>query len=221
MKTFRRFGSILMLMMLVVLIPVQGVLAKTTKAKDTPLKDVRKAVEAEGQWETNSKGVRFLTVSGKYIKSSWIRSDGNIYYLNSQGYRARGWVLYRKNYYYMDKNGKMYTGWLKDQYYLKRNGIRAKSLTKIGKNTYFFNSKTGKKQTGWITVKKKKYYFLQATGRMARGVWVKAGTDWLYVNAEGVLQKNRWITLGTKTYYLNSKGARLTGEQYILSLIHI
>ena len=215
MKTFRRFGAILMLMMLVVLIPVQGVLAKTTKAKDTPLKDVRKAVEAEGQWETNSKGVRFLTVSGKYIKSSWIRSDGNIYYLNSQGYRARGWVLYRKNYYYMDKNGKMYTGWLKDRYYLKRNGIRAKSLTKIGKNTYFFNSKTGKKQTGWITVKKKKYYFLQTTGRMARGVWVKAGTDWLYVNAEGVLQKNRWITLGTKTYYLNSKGARLTGEQYI------
>lgn len=61
MKTFRRFGAILMLMMLVVLIPVQGVLAKTTKAKDTPLKDVRKAVEAEGQWETNSKGVRFLT----------------------------------------------------------------------------------------------------------------------------------------------------------------
>ena len=55
MKTFRRFGAILMLMMLVVLIPVQGVLAKTTKAKDTPLKDVRKAVEAEGQWETNSK----------------------------------------------------------------------------------------------------------------------------------------------------------------------
>ena len=96
MKTFRRFGAILMLMMLVVLIPVQGVLAKTTKAKDTPLKDVRKAVEAEGQWETNSKGVRFLTVSGKYIKSRWIRSDGNIYYLNSQCYRARGCVLYRK-----------------------------------------------------------------------------------------------------------------------------
>ena len=72
MKTFRRIGAILMLMMLVVLTPVQGVLAKTTKAKDAPLKDVRKAVEAEGQWETNSKGVRFLTASGKYIKSSWI-----------------------------------------------------------------------------------------------------------------------------------------------------
>lgn len=215
MKIIRRTGIMLIMMMLMMLLSVSGVSAKTEKAKDSALKDVRKAEIVQGEWEKTNKGVRLRLESGKYVKSKWIQKDDSIYYINAKGYRTKGWVLYRKQYYYMDKNGKMHTGWLKNQYYLKPNGTRAKALTKIGQDSYFFDTKNGKKQTGWITYKKKTYYFLKATGRMAKGIWVKSGKDWLYLNAQGLLQKSRWITLGDKTYYLDSSGARVTGEQYI------
>ena len=143
---------IFVLMMLVWMLPVQ---AKTLQAKKYALKNVTAAETVTGEWVEVNEKTRFMLEDGTYVKSRWINVENVIYYMNGRGNRMTGWISYRGRLYYMDTDGSLHLGWLtkgKKTYYFGANGAMVTGLKTIEGEKYFFNKETGVRMTGWVTI---------------------------------------------------------------------
>lgn len=206
---------IFVLLAIMWMLPVQ---AKTLQAKKYALKNVAQAECVTGEWVDVNAKIRFLLEDGTYVKSRWINVDNVIYYMNRKGNLTTGWIAYRGHLYYMNEDGSLHLGWLtkgKKTYYFGVNGAMVTGLKTIDGEKYYFNKETGVRMTGWVTIKKNKYYFSKTTGQMKKSAWIKQKKKYYYVNASGKKLKSRWLTIGEDRYYLDETGARVTGKYYI------
>ena len=107
-------------------------------------------------------------------------------------YAEDGWILGNEGKQYYYKNNTAITGW-----------------RKIDGSLYHFNTKTGKKDTGWKKYGKHTFYF-DAAGRAQTGS-VKIGKSWYYFDGLCRMAKSRWLAENGKLYYINANGTRRTG----------
>jgi len=106
---------------------------------------------AEG-WINVNNSWRYY--SGTDIETGWCKSNGNWYYLNSDGLARTGWIKSEGKCYYLDPNtGKMLTGWIQDK-----------------GNWYYLNS-SGEMITGWFEYNGNLYY-LNTSGVMVRDIYI-------------------------------------------------
>lgn len=124
--------------------------------------------------------------------NTWIKKDGKISYLNSNGKYVKNKFKKIKGYwYYFDKNGHAATGF----------------TTVSGKTFYFKKTgsagKMGRMLTGWHTIGGKKYYFRKSGGAGVRGA----------------AYKSEWAVVGGTKYYFNSDGSlntnTMTEQEFI------
>lgn len=85
--------------------------------------------------------------------------------------------------------------------------------TKSGK-TYYYQS--GKKYTGWLTLKGKRYYFFRNTGEMARG-WVKnpSGQKYYFYKKTGVMATGFVKNAKGNYYYFDKKTGLMTTGWFV------
>ena len=119
------------------------------------------AETANGQWETDSRGIWYSYEDGSYAKKEWLEIDGAWYYFNDWGYAVTGWKKIGRRWYLFDQNGVMLTGWQtlrKKTYYLNPEGAMQTGWKEIDGKWYFFRT-DGSMQTGWKMLSGKWYYF--------------------------------------------------------------
>lgn len=104
-----------------------------------------------GTWE----GDKFKKYDDSYVKSDFIESKANTYYIGKDGVKVTGWQKIKKKLYYFDKDGVMLKKkWMDegdDRYYLGKDGAAVTGWQKIKKETYYFTSDS-KMATGDIHV---------------------------------------------------------------------
>ncbi len=104
-----------------------------------------------GTWE----GDKFKKYDNSYVKSEFIESKANTYYINKDGVKVTGWKTIKKKRYYFDKNGVMLKNKWKnkgdDKYYLGKEGAAVIGWQEIKKDTYYFTS-DAKMATGEVYV---------------------------------------------------------------------
>lgn len=195
---------------------------------------------AVSKWVKSSGHYYYSNKSGT-IKLGTIKVNKKRYHITKDGRMTfYGKSSFDGGYYYAAKNGVLKTGFQKingKQYYFnKKTGKRASGVTKIGKSTYYFRSNgrmktgwvrqakrtkvsyyfsSGKRASGWQTIKGKKYYFDPKNDDLrVQNCWKKIGKKYYYFNASGVLQTG-FFTINGNTYYTNAKGARKKGWQTV------
>ena len=135
--------------------------------------------------------------------NTWSYEDGNWYYYNEAGEKAKGWLKLLDTWYYLKDDGVMATGWLKlgnTWYYLKGNGAMATGWQLI-ENTWYYLKDSGAMATGWLRLGNT-WYYLKDSGAMATG-WLKLGNTWYYLKDSGAMASSQWIG----KYYVNASGA--------------
>lgn len=104
-----------------------------------------------GTWE----GDKFKKYDNSYVKSDFIESKANTYYIGEDGVKVTGWQTIKKKLYYFNKDGIMVKKKWKnqgdDRYYLGKNGAAVTGWQTIKKATYYFTS-DAKMATGDIHV---------------------------------------------------------------------
>lgn len=104
-----------------------------------------------GMWE----GDKFKKYDNSYVKSDFIESKANTYYIGEDGVKVTGWQTIKKKLYCFDKDGVMLKNKWKEQnddrYYLGKNGAAVTGWQEIKKETYYFTS-DAKMATGDIHV---------------------------------------------------------------------
>ena len=153
---------------------------------------------SSGYWHKVGKGYKFK-VGSSYLKNRFQNIDGNIYYLDSNGYRATGWKTVQGKKYYFTSAGKMYLRW-----------------KRIDGKKYYFDPITGYMHVGfeWLADQKKWYYLSPTKGYLVEG-WQKIDGYKYYFVPEKFFAKTGWSNIGGKKYYFAADGRMLTGKHVI------
>lgn len=168
------------------------------------------AAPKNGSWQKTSKGVKYVTTKGNYVKNKWKKINGKKYYFNKKGYRVTGWKTIDSKKYYFTKKGVMKTGWLKlkgKRYYFSKKGVMKTGWLKVDGKRYYL-SEDGSAKTGWLELKEKTYYF-NSNGVMHTG-WLTLNSKTYYFGEKGVMRTG-WLALEGKKYFFNAKGELETG----------
>jgi glucan-binding YG repeat protein len=139
-------------------------------------------------------GKAYYYENGVMLKSRWVYTEGNWYYLNDYGAGVVNcWRLKDGKYCYLDRYGRMKTkSWVLDYgnwYYVSTDGSRYESR--------------------WAEINGIWYWF-GGSGKMAQSQWLKLGGKWYYFTDSGAMAANKWVKSGAYWYYLGSDGAMLT-----------
>lgn len=121
---------------------------RMAKAAEYPLLESTKEADG-GSFVKEWDGWRYRFADGTFLKKSWAKIHGNVFYFDKKGCLVTGWRKYRKSWYYLQKTGRrkgmLVTGWKtiggKRYYFSKATGARAFGWKKIGKYQYYFNKK--------------------------------------------------------------------------------
>lgn len=94
------------------------------------------------------------TFANAYTTNGWSK-EGDSWYYYVNGNKSTGWVKSNGNSYYLDSNGKMKSNsWYKDNnnhfFYFNDNGIMQKGWTKIEGNWYYFGPLNGALYTNML-----------------------------------------------------------------------
>ena len=92
------------------------------------------ALAAEGGWQQDGTGWKYIQESGAPVAGGWSRIGENWYWFDGQGYMKTGWLTDEGRTYYMEENGAMAVGW-----------------REIGGNWYYFHE-DGAMNTGDVTL---------------------------------------------------------------------
>lgn len=159
-----------------------------------------------GKWVSASKGKRYRTSGGKYLKSTWIRVAGKVYRLDAKGYCETGWFTWKNQKYYAGKTGAVYHGkWAKlsgKYYYFAKNGVMAVNQ-RVG--LYYVDRSGVRVTSSWVKKGGKLYYF-GSNGKRVAKTWVKTQAGYRYLGSDGSVVTNQWVG----KYYVGSDGFRLT-----------
>lgn len=151
------------------------------------------------KWQNTKSGVRYLTDSGRYIKSRWKKIGGKWYYFDTRGILQTGRFKVGNRYYYVTRSGgraqNKKVGW----YYYGSDGAMVKNCWKTVDKKYYYFGEDGKMKTGQFTVGNKTYYCDKRDGRVTD----KRVGDYYY-NQKGVMVKKCW-----KENYFYGKDGRV------------
>ena len=174
---------------------------------------------------------RYFFESNGKMATGWRSSGTDRYYFLPDGRMLQNTHLYDKKtrtYRYFTSSGKMYRGWYtlsngNKLYYtsnpkmLARDGVKQFGFSKIGNNTYYFNTKTGYLTTGWITRKSDgaRFYMDPAKGgamlanttRKFDGVtyiFDKYGVSMIKLSPAGTVTRAAGASHTIKNYLLNA-----------------
>ena len=156
-------------------------------------------------WKEISGATYFFNGKGQMQSGRWVHvndgwdlhSDGDWYYLNTDGkMHIGGWFYHDNTWYYIQSNG----------------ARRYNELAEIGGQKYLFD-KDGKMLTGLQVFKGKKMLFASSGALQTEGTassWQKLGSNWYYYDEDGLR------TVGLKkinglTYYFDNNGIMQTG----------
>ena len=156
-------------------------------------------------WKEISGATYFFNGKGQMQSGRWVHvndgwdphSDGDWYYLNTDGkMHIGGWFYHDNTWYYIQSNG----------------ARRYNELAEIGGKKYLFD-KDGKMLTGLQVFKGKKMLFASSGALQTEGTassWQKLGSNWYYYDEDGLR------TVGLKkinglTYYFDNNGIMQTG----------
>ena len=151
-----------------------------------------------GTWSKVGSGYKFKA-GNSYLTNRFQNINGDIYYFDSNGFKATGWKTIQGKKYYFGSDGKMYLRW-----------------KRINGKKYYFDPISGYMHTGWEWVKEnKKWYYLSSTrGYLLEG-WQTIEGKTYYLTPVDYYAKTGWQTIDGKRYYFNSEGQMLTGKQTI------
>ncbi|NRD76708.1 glucosaminidase domain-containing protein [Bacillus sp. BRMEA1] len=97
-------------------------------------------------------------------------------------------------------------------YYVTPSGKKITGWVSIKGARYYFSS-DGVMQTGWARINNLWYYFDLKSGAMKTG-WLIDKNTWYYLKSSGAMATG-WIEVSGKKYYLSPSGAMVTGQKYI------
>ncbi|MDY3919932.1 MAG: NlpC/P60 family protein [Candidatus Limivivens sp.] len=152
-------------------------------------------------------------IDGKYYyydpttgeqQTGWVTDNGRTYYFDETTRTAvKGWKLIDGNYYYFSSKYTLSTGpkWI-NSYYINEAGQRQYGWLELNGQKYYLHSVTGKRITGWKTIKGITYHF-SGSGVMTVSAWV----DDRYLGSDGILVTNQWVD----EFYVGADGKK-TGE---------
>lgn len=150
---------------------------------------VYQPITANAQWkQTAGKNWYYLDTKNKKVKSRWIGD----YYLGTNGIMVKNkWISGKKGIkYFVGEDGKWIRnfngGWQKIQ------------------NKWYFYSKSGKKQTGFITDKNNRYY-CNKSGVMLTGLR-KISNKLYYFKSDGKMAVGFNTVKGNRYYFTKSAG---------------
>ncbi|MEG0856246.1 MAG: L,D-transpeptidase family protein [Terrisporobacter sp.] len=164
-----------------------------------------KSTSNDDAWIAKQYGIKLK------LKNNWYSSNGNKYYIKSDGKYATGWYKIGKNTYYFNSKGILQTGWETisgKTYYLGNSGIKSTGLQKIDRKSYYFGS-DGVIRTGWQTINGYKYYFnskSKPSGQAYTSKKVKIGNYYYYFDSNGRMVTNKEIKVGSYYYYFGKDG---------------
>lgn len=175
-----------------------------------------------GKFIQDNSGWKYQYKNGKYAKNCLLNINGKTYCFSNRGYRYERWRKINGQYYFFgtSSEGYMYKNrWLKtanNNYYLfKKNGQLTKGLGSWGGKKYYFDPQTGKRLSGWQTIKKKRYYFgTDDQAWMRINTFVKSNGSIYFVKRDGTCVTG-WATLYGNRFYFDKKGRAYTGSHTI------
>lgn len=111
--------------------------SKTSTSTETATNNSNSTNVKANQWVQINNSWQYNDATGIPMKNTWFcdKSNGNNYYLQSNGALAIGWLNINGNWYYSNAIGVRQTGWQNingQWYYLYSDGIMAKNTTVDG-----------------------------------------------------------------------------------------
>lgn len=165
-------------------------------------------------------------------KAGWVEEDGNLRYLDGDGYPLTGeWKKKDNNWYYLDDEGYIARSTMIDEYYVDENGIRVYNQwvrednddwddEESDANWYYFGSDGKYATSQWQVINGKSYYF-NGDGHMETGkLELDGDTYYLGGYGDGAM-KTGWIQLENEDdtldadfiwHYFDSKGRMVMNE---------
>ena len=172
---------------------------------------------------------------GAQVFDTWVSdSQGNKYFINSEGNMLANQWLYRNNRtYLLDKDGVMQVGWrISNGKWINFNksGAQVKDDFALGNDgKWYFLDSDGYTVYDRLIYHQGRVYLLDKKGVMQTG-WRVLNGRWVYFRDSGSMVKNGWAQAskpgqgGTKWYYLGADGYMLTdqflyynGDEYLLA----
>lgn len=165
-------------------------------------------------------------------KAGWTEEDGELRYLDSDGYPLTdSWKKKDNEWYYLDEDGFITRSAMVDEYYVDENGVRVYNQwisednddwddEGPDKNWYYFGSDGKYAASKWQTIEGKSYYFNE-DGHMQTGkLELEGATYYLGGEGDGVM-KTGWVQLENEDetldadsiwHYFDSKGRMVMNE---------
>ena len=172
---------------------------------------------SSGSWVKDGNYWKYKDASGNYVKDKWVKSNGEWYYIKSNGYMATSaWAEDSIGRCYLEADGKMARSkWRKgsgEWYYLKQNGYMAvndwaKDSTgwcRLGADGKIVKSTWLKNNARW--------YLLKSNGYMAAEEWAKDSGGWYWMNEDGICVSTMWKKIDGEWYYFKSDGYMAANE---------
>lgn len=169
------------------------------------------------EWKLNTDTLELQwvnTVTGKPVRSKFMKIDGKTYYFDKNGIAATGWKKIKGNWYYFDSSAAMVTDTWISGHYLRANGRMAVKRwvtdedglkVYVGADgTVIQNYKKSRKAKMKTTAKGTR--FRQADGTYAKSQWIKWKGFWYYFYSDGYMAKKAFIG----RHYVDKNGRMVT-----------
>lgn len=182
------------------------------------------------EWQTVKGKTYFFDEKDGHMHTGWTTTaSGNKYYFWNDGVIRPGWQKVGGKQYYFDKRGKMMKNAFaadgKNQFYLNKNGQKAKGRVKIKNVWYAFNRNTGVMvKDAWYKETDGSYYYAGADGKLKKGFY-KPDQYYRYFRPSDCKMLTGWQEIdGWKYYFKKKNGLRyddckltLSGKMYYFS----
>ena len=158
---------------------------------------------------TMSNGDVYYIDSDGTIKTGFVQIESDKYYFNEQGIMQKGMIEINGQTHIFAEDGKLQYGFVSyngNTYYTNGDGVIQTGFIDINGGTYYFNS-SGILQTGFQTIDGNQYYF-GYNGRMVKDT-ITIGNNEYHFNASGILEYVRKLPV-----YYSQKDGRWAGTTF-------
>lgn len=150
------------------------------------------------------------------VQTGFVSSDGDTYYLGTDGRMLTGWQLIDGSWYYFTEDGAMATGWcaIWGEWYLMAPDGRMLTGWQWSNNAWYYLNASGAMLTGWQAIDGEWYYLDPSDGAMAVD-WLQDGDYWYYLDPSSGAMVTGWLYWGGDWYYFDPSGSMATGVRTI------
>ena len=168
-----------------------------------------RAAKKTASWNKNKKGWWYKTGAKSYLKNTWKKIDGKLYYFDAKGYMASN--EYRNGFKIAGNGARTNAAkskWVKNKWswsYVDANGKKLKKQwAKIDGKWYYFDADGIMASEEWV-----QGYWIGKSGAWTykyKGSWKKDAKGWYFKDASGWYAKKETVTINGKDYNFNAEG---------------